>query len=97
MPPLTSYACVLCVCLRLLPLAQPSAFVDNTRLVQASLAKYFNKRLFSDITVIGPDGRKLLCHQVVLSAGSKRFANMLEQGAQKQRQQMDGNQGGSTA
>jgi hypothetical protein len=55
--------------------------VDGSRLLVASLAKYFNKGLFSDITVIGPDERKLLCHQVVLSAGSKRFANMLEQGA----------------
>jgi hypothetical protein len=54
--------------------------VDHTRLLQTSLSRYFNKPLFSDITVIGPDGRKLLCHQVVLSAGSKRFANMLEQG-----------------
>jgi len=59
---------------------QVEKFVDTTRLLQSSLAKYFDKRLFSDITVIAPDGRKLLCHQVVLSAGSKRFANMLEQG-----------------
>lgn len=60
---------------------QPFLFIDDSRLLQTSLSKYFNKPLFSDITVIGPDGRKLLCHQVVLSAGSKRFANMLEQGA----------------
>lgn len=55
--------------------------MDHSRLLQTSLSKYFNKPLFSDITIVGPDGRKLLCHQVVLSAGSKRFANMLEQGA----------------
>jgi hypothetical protein len=59
---------------------QPVAFEDNTRLLQTSLARYFNQGPFSDITVIGPDGRKLLCHQLVLSAGSRRFANMLEQG-----------------
>lgn len=63
-----------------LPL-QPFTFVDSTRLLQTSLSKYFNQPLFSDITVIGPDNRKLLCHQLVLSAGSVRFANMLESGA----------------
>lgn len=53
---------------------------DKTGSIYAGLGKYFNKRTFSDLTVVGPDGRKLLCHQLVLSAGSKRFAGMLEQG-----------------
>lgn len=61
-------------------LPQVQRFVDSTLLLQSGLARYFNKRLFSDITVIAPDGRSIMCHQVVLSAGSKRFANMLEQG-----------------
>mgnify|MGYP001811258261 CR=1 FL=1 len=54
--------------------------MDSSLLLQTGLARYFNKRPFSDITVIAPDGRSIMCHQVVLSAGSKRFANMLEQG-----------------
>lgn len=59
---------------------QVQKFVDSTLLLQSGLARYFNQRLFTDITVVAPDERKILCHQVVLSAGSKRFANMLEQG-----------------
>jgi hypothetical protein len=58
---------------------QVQRFVDSSLLLQQGLARYFNKRPFSDITVVAPDNRKILCHQVVLSAGSKRFANMLEQ------------------
>jgi hypothetical protein len=30
--------------------------------------------------VVAPNGKRLACHQVVLSAGSKRFAKILEQG-----------------
>lgn len=54
--------------------------MDSSLLLQSGLVRYFNQRLFTDITVVAPDERKILCHQVVLSAGSKRFANMLEQG-----------------
>ncbi|KAF8073156.1 SPL3 [Scenedesmus sp. PABB004] len=57
----------------------PEVYVDGTRLLAGGLARYFNGA-FADITVIAPDGRALGCHQVVLSAGSRRFANMLEQG-----------------
>lgn len=61
-------------------LLQVQKFVDSTLLLQSGLARYFNQQLFTDITVVAPDERKILCHQVVLSAGSQRFANMLEQG-----------------
>jgi hypothetical protein len=61
-------------------LPQVHTFRDRSATLNLGLAKYFNQRTFSDLTVVGPDGRKLFCHQVVLSACSKRFANMLEQG-----------------
>ena len=55
-------------------------FRDETHLLQGGLSKYFNNHLFSDIVVVPPDGRRLHCHQLVLSAGSTRFAAMLESG-----------------
>lgn len=45
------------------------------------LGRYFNAPTFSDITIIAPDNRTLRCHQVVLCAGSARFAGMLESGS----------------
>jgi hypothetical protein len=49
-------------------------------MLQTGLGKYFNNPLFSDVVVVPPDGRRLHCHQLVLAAGSARFARMLEAG-----------------
>jgi hypothetical protein len=63
----------------LLPL-QSGLFADRSGVVHPGLAAYFKSNKFSDLTVLAPDGRRLRCHQVVLSAGSSRFAKLLEQG-----------------
>ena len=52
-------------------------------MLHAGLARFFDAGTFSDITVVVPDGRRLRCHQVVLSAASKRFASMLEASARQ--------------
>eukprot|EP00197_Chlamydomonas_leiostraca_P003311 CAMPEP_0202873212 /NCGR_PEP_ID=MMETSP1391-20130828/22833_1 /ASSEMBLY_ACC=CAM_ASM_000867 /TAXON_ID=1034604 /ORGANISM="Chlamydomonas leiostraca, Strain SAG 11-49" /LENGTH=457 /DNA_ID=CAMNT_0049554397 /DNA_START=143 /DNA_END=1513 /DNA_ORIENTATION=- len=44
------------------------------------LNSFFSSSTFSDITIVGPDGRKIPCHQVVLAAGSKRLAAVLSSG-----------------
>lgn len=54
-------------------------FVERVGVIGAALAGYWNSATFSDLTVLTPDNRRLLCHRVVLSAGSRRFAKILEQ------------------
>lgn len=44
------------------------------------LGSFFAQPTFSDITIVGPDGRRIPCHQVVLAAGSKRLAAVLTSG-----------------
>lgn len=61
-------------------LLQVCRFRDQSVSLHSGLARFFNKHTFSDLVVVAPDGRKLLCHQIILSACSKPFANMLEKG-----------------
>lgn len=56
-------------------------FRDRSGLVHPQLASYFNSGLFADLVLVGPDGRKLRAHQIILSSGSKRFSKILESGA----------------
>ena len=50
--------------------------------IHNGLTRFYSNRLFSDITIVAPDGQKIFVHQVVLASCSKRFADVLEQGAQ---------------
>lgn len=50
-------------------------------MVHEGLARFFNRETFSDLTVVDPDGNRIRCHQLVLSSCSRKFADMLEQGA----------------
>lgn len=58
-----------------------SVFRDKSVALHTGLARYFNKKVFSDLVIVAPDGRRLYCHQVVLSACSKRCALILEEGS----------------
>ena len=60
--------------------APAAMFKDISSLLQPALATYLASGHFSDLTLVAPSGKRLLCHQVVLSAVSKRFARILEQG-----------------
>lgn len=53
---------------------------DRSTVLHPTLGRYYNQALFSDLTVVGPDGNKIYCHQIILATGSKRFAEILEQG-----------------
>lgn len=63
------------VCLQLV-----QVYHDNTDILFSGVQRYFDNALFSDVTVVTPSGRKLLCHRLVLASCSRRFATILEQG-----------------
>lgn len=53
---------------------------DKVPAIVLGLSRFYNSRTFSDLTIITPDGHKVLVHQVVLAACSKRFSDVLESG-----------------
>jgi hypothetical protein len=62
------------------PLLPPlGMFVDRSgSVLQHSLSTFFNGK-HSDLVVVAPDGRRLACHRVILSAGSPKIASLLDQ------------------
>ncbi|KXZ48990.1 hypothetical protein GPECTOR_24g280 [Gonium pectorale] len=54
--------------------------IDLGRLLNSGARPFYNSPAFSDITIIAPDGRQRLCHQVILAASSKRLASVLKSG-----------------
>lgn len=61
-------------------LLQVFLFHDRSLVLHSGLGRYFCRRLLCDITIVAPDGRQLPCHQILLAASSKRFADLLETG-----------------
>ncbi|KAG1658252.1 hypothetical protein FOA52_008512, partial [Chlamydomonas sp. UWO 241] len=55
-------------------------YTDSTRLLHNGLAAYKENGIFSDVAVLSPNGRRIWCHQLVLSSCSKKFAGALESG-----------------
>ncbi|KAG2499749.1 hypothetical protein HYH03_002681 [Edaphochlamys debaryana] len=60
--------------------AAPFCYRDRSKVVHEGLARFYNHPTFSDLTVVGPDGSRIRCHQLILSACSRRFSEMLEPG-----------------
>ncbi|KAJ9523816.1 hypothetical protein QJQ45_020003, partial [Haematococcus lacustris] len=56
----------------------PALFKTPENVLLPGLSTYFHSGVFADLTVIAPNGKRMPCHQLVLSAGSKRFARILE-------------------
>ncbi len=58
-------------------------FLDQSSFLAPGFSAYFNNPMFSDVVILAPDERRLHCHQVVLSAGSRRFRKLLEKGGHR--------------